>query len=144
MKFNWGTGIALFYGTFVAILVFAVIRSTTHNNSLVIDNYYEEDLKYQQHYNKLANAVNAEVAVNINDDRQLVNLQFPERNASISGEVHFFRPSDESKDFKIAIGTNEQGKQVVPIAGLTSGLWKVKINWSLEGKDYYSEETIVL
>lgn len=144
MKFNWGTGIALFYGLFAAVLIFAVISSTTHNNSLVVDNYYEEDLKYQEHYDKLANALHADVDVKLDNKNSLVKLQFPESDADISGEVHFFRPSDETKDFKITVGTNEGGSQVVPTAGLANGLWKVKINWSAAGKQYYSEETIVL
>jgi hypothetical protein len=45
MKFNWGTGIAIFYIIFVVSLVFQVFKSRQYDHSLVVDNYYEEDIK---------------------------------------------------------------------------------------------------
>ncbi len=142
MKFNWGTGIALFYGTFAAVLIFAVIKSTTHDNSLVVDNYYEEDLKYQQHFDRLTNAMLDDISFKVNSKEQLVYLQFP--MYAQQGEILFFRPSDKTKDFKLPVSTNAAGIQVVPTNGLSNGLWKVKINWSSEGKNYYSEQSIIL
>lgn len=142
MKFNWGTGIALFYSTFAAVLIFAVIKSTTHDNSLVVDNYYEEDLKYQQHFDRLANTMAADIDFKVDNQNHLVHLQFP--MYAQQGEILFFRPSDKTKDFKLPVSTNASGIQIIPINGLANGLWKVKINWSSEEKNYYSEQTIIL
>lgn len=142
MKFNWGTGIALFYSTFATVLIFAVIKSTTHDNSLVVDNYYEEDLKYQQHFDRLANTMVADIDFKVDNQDHLVHLQFPMYVQQ--GEILFFRPSDKTKDFKLPVSTSAAGIQVVPTNGLSNGLWKVKINWSSEGKNYYSEQTIIL
>jgi hypothetical protein len=144
MKFNWGTGIAIFYATFVIVLVYFVIKSTTHDNSLVVDNYYEEDLKYQSHYQKLANAQSGNVIViNKIAERQIV-LQFPEDQEQITGKVLFFRPSNSNLDFSIPLQLNDQSIQNIPIQALATGLWRIKIDWSANGKDYYKEERIVL
>ncbi|MBK6949673.1 MAG: FixH family protein [Haliscomenobacter sp.] len=99
MKFNWGTGIALFYGTFVLIMVFAVIRSTKQDNSLVSDQYYADDLKYQEHYDKLVNAQSLErdLAVKNNPSLGQVELRFPSALGQVSGEVHFFCPRIASR-----------------------------------------------
>ena len=51
---NWGTGIAIFYGTFMVIMITFVIKSRSVDHSLVMDNYYEEDINYQSHMDKLA------------------------------------------------------------------------------------------
>ena len=58
MKINWGSGIAIFYSLFVITMVYAVVRSTQFDNSLVSDHYYADDLKYQERFDKLSNAQN--------------------------------------------------------------------------------------
>ena len=57
MKLNWGTGIAAFYLLFMVVLLSFVIKSRSYDHSLVTTNYYEQDLKYQQQYDKLANTL---------------------------------------------------------------------------------------
>ena len=53
MKINWGTGIFIFYSLFVGALVFQLVKSFQYDNSLVVENYYEKDLNYQEQYNKI-------------------------------------------------------------------------------------------
>ncbi len=36
MKFNWGTGIALFYSLFMITMIYMVYQSTQHNRNLVV------------------------------------------------------------------------------------------------------------
>ena len=47
MKFNWGTGIGLFYVVFVVIMVSMVMFSARNNIDLVQEDYYEKDLNYE-------------------------------------------------------------------------------------------------
>jgi hypothetical protein len=39
---------------------------------------------------------------------------------------------------------DENGKQLVPVSGLDKGLWKVKISWTANGKDFFSEQVLVV
>ena len=48
MNLNFGHGIFAFYVVFVAALGFQVYRSTQIDHSLVADDYYAEDLEFQQ------------------------------------------------------------------------------------------------
>jgi hypothetical protein len=147
MKFNWGTGIAIFYSVFVLAMVAAVIRSTQFDNSLVSDHYYADDLNYQQHYNKLVNSQSLEQDLEIakNREKGMVELKFPGNLENISGEIHFFCPSGSRLDFKIPVQTDEKNQQLVPLQKLKKdGLWRVKVDWKADNTAYYKEVVITI
>lgn len=144
MKFNWGTGIALFFSIFVLSLIFQVYRSTQIDNSLVFDDYYAKDLAYQTHYNKVVNAANLKEPVVIKTIDQEVQIQFPTEVGPVSGVINFFCPSSSAGDFSLQVQTDAEKRQNVSASGLKKGLWKVRVNWKADGKEYYSEESIVL
>ena len=146
MKWNWGTGIAVFYSVFVLVLMFAVYRSTQYDNSLVSEHYYADDLAYQQHYNKLVNAQQLKEDLKIWNKIQKgeVELHFPAEFGQVGGEVYFFCPSDKQSDFRLPVQVDESRVQRIPTEGLRPGRWKVKVNWKADGKEFYKEETITL
>ncbi len=146
MKLNWGTGIAIFYSIFVVVLVAVVIKTTTFDNSLVSDDYYADDLNYQQQYNKLANSrdLAEDLHINLQSAKELVELVFPARLGKAAGEIVFFCPSDSKSDFTVAIQPGEDNRQTVPITGLKPGLWRVKVDWQAGGKAYYKEVVITI
>ena len=146
MKFNWGTGIAAFFLLFVGTMVFMVFKSAQYDHSLVVDKYYEEDLQYQRHYDKLAHnkQLTTDLKIDLLEKEGLIQFQFPKETQSVSGKILFFRPSDNSKDFQVPIKVNENQQFLFPTKSLASGLWHVKVDWSNNGKDYYKEEKIVI
>ena len=146
MKFTWGTGIALFYVLFVAALVFALVQSRKVDHSLVMEDYYQADIEYQSHYDKLANAkaLPTNLVISQELEKQVVNFQFPSDLGAIEGNILFYRPSDKDLDFQVAIRTDQANRLEVPTNGLTPGLWKVKVDWKAQGRSFYTEEVITL
>lgn len=144
MKLNWGSGIAIFYTCFVLAFVFLVFKSTQYDNSLVSNDYYADDLKYQEHFDKLLNSslLVQDLKIWNKTQKQEVELLFPAIGGEVKGEIHFFRPSDSKLDFKIAIKTDAENVQSIPTNGLKQGLWKVKVDWQAAGKAFYTEEAI--
>ncbi|AEE47920.1 FixH family protein [Haliscomenobacter hydrossis] len=144
MKFNWGTGIAVFYSLFVITMVYSVYRSTQFDNSLVSDQYYADDLKYQERFDKLSNAqsLKQDLEIQTAESGSQVELFFPGELGRVHGEIHFFCPSDQGSDFKVNIAPNLNHRQVISTSGLKSGLWRVKVDWSDGKKAYYKEEVI--
>ena len=50
MKFNWGTGVIIGFGTFMAFIlsfVFLVQSNSKYDNELVADDYYKQESKVQ-------------------------------------------------------------------------------------------------
>ncbi|RMD71312.1 MAG: hypothetical protein D6818_07955, partial [Bacteroidetes bacterium] len=129
MKFHWGWGIAIVYTAFVVVMVTLVIKSKSVDHTLVADDYYAQDLAYQQHYEKLANAAALKHKLRILADRQKgeVVLDFPEEAGTPSGKVVFFRPSDKRLDKTLDIRVDESGKMRVPMDELAAGFWRVKV-----------------
>lgn len=146
MKINWGVGIAIFYSVFVLSLVFQVIKSTGYDHSLVSEQYYQDDLNYQQHYDKLVNTqqLKEDLAVKRLRNEGLVEVKFPEELEKIKGEIHFFCPSHSDSDFKIPVVTDQDYTQKVPVEGLRKGLWKIKVDFIADNKGYYYETHIEL
>ena len=146
MKFNWGYGIALFYSTFVVVLLYFVVQSTQQDNSLVSDQYYADDIHYQQHYDKLRNAQALAKDLDISRlaEQEAIYLEFPEDLGPVSGKVQFFCPSDSQADFSTPVQTGAGFSQTVSSKDLKRGLWRIKVDWQAGGKAYYREEAITL
>ena len=146
ITFNWGTGIFLFYTVFASVLFYAVYESTKHDNSLVVENYYDYDLAYQQQYDRLENTALLEEPFKMNwssSDKQLT-LQFPAvfENAKVEGDISFYRPNNKSLDWNLPIAINEANEMPVDLSKLPAGRWKAQVKWEANGTPYFAERTI--
>lgn len=138
-SFNWGHGIFVFYIVFVGAVVTTLIASFSVDRSLVIDDYYAQDIAYQSTYDKLQNNLNAD-KIEINVDNGFVEIKILSP-ANITGNAYFYRASDKSKDFNLPINSTTT---TIPTTDLLSGKWTLKVDWQQEGKSYYLEEIIYL
>jgi nitrogen fixation protein FixH len=138
---HWGHGIAIFFTCFVAFMIFMVVKSFQQNIDLVTENYYEQELKFQQQIDKINNNKGLEEAVAVKFSDGAITITFPKMN-NIQGDIHVFRPSDAQFDLERKIDLDLHSSQIIPVASLPAGFYRVKINWSAEGKEFYTEETI--
>ncbi len=140
-KFHWGHGIFVFYIIFIATLVMVLIESRKVDHSLVRKDYYALDLAYQDRYDALSSAKSEnklQIDYLIEEEKLIVEF---EGQDSPTGEILFYRPSDQSMDFDMPIDNSTmaiQTNKIVP------GLWKIKVNWTYRGKRYYHEEKIYI
>lgn len=146
ITFNWGTGIFLFYTVFASVLFYAVYESTKHDNSLVVENYYDYDLAYQQQYDRLENTAMLEEPFRIqwsSSDKQLT-LQFPAlfEGTELEGDISFYRPNNKSLDWSLPISIDEANEMAVDLSKLPEGRWKAQVMWEAEGTPYFAERTI--
>lgn len=141
MKFSWGTGIALFYGLFVVLMLSAVMVARRHDVGLVQKNYYDLDLNYQAHLEKKQNAADLAVDVNVrfNAGADAVELQFPVAAGVPSGTIRFYRPTTVNDDFTVPVGADASGVMRVPASRLAEGRWVIEVDWQAGGKPYYKD-----
>jgi nitrogen fixation protein FixH len=146
MKFNWGTGIFLFYGLFAAMLVFQVIKSTQYDHSLVVEEYYAEDLAYQEKYDKIQNSMDLEepMTFNYEEESGLLILSFPFSGEAVAGKVLFYRPSTSRLDVELPLKVDASGQMVIPTMHLPQGRWTVEVDWSAMDTEYYNEKAFDL
>jgi hypothetical protein len=144
MKLNWGTGIAIFYGIFVVIMVIAVVKSSQLGVDLVQEKYYDADIAYESFRVKRSNALSLEhpPQIQVFHKKGFIELDFESSN-SVTGTVKLYCPSDKYSDKTYKLDLNN-GHMQVPIQGLKSGRWKIILDWEAESTPYYMENDIVL
>ncbi|MEM8895772.1 MAG: FixH family protein [Bacteroidota bacterium] len=144
---NWGTKIFLTFVVFAIIIMSMVAISVSQDFHLVSEDYYKQEIEYQDQIDKIQNYKQLEqpLAIKYWSKGRKASIQFPtSRKAELEGEIHFFRPSNGNLDFKVAINPDGGGSQIVDLSDAVPGLWKVKVSWSANGKGYYDEQTLVL
>ena len=141
---NWGHGIAIFFTCFVGFILFLVVKSHQQNIDLVTENYYQQELQYQQHISKIENARKLQKDVKISAGKGQVQLHFPEMPGLISGQVQLFRPSDARFDLETNLELDAHNSQQIATAQLPAGYYRIKINWKAGEKEYYTEEALHL
>ena len=146
LKWNWGWGIALFYTAFAGMLFLALVKSRDVERSLVQDNYYEEDLRYEQKMDKLRSAAalgtSLDMAYDITNQRYIIN--FPGEIAELKGEVRFYKPNDQSLDFVIPLLEADVAGKSIDVSTLESGKWKVILDFSSNGQAYIREKELLV
>jgi len=146
IKFNWGTGIALVYIAFAIGMGTLVYICVKQNIELVRDDYYTQEIHYQQRIQQKANTASLIQRLEISYDRAnaLVDVRFPEalRNTS-SVMLHMYRPDDGTLD-KTTTQTLSNNAVQVNTKGMKQGLWRLEMTWSCNGKEYYQETVLNL
>lgn len=140
---DWGKGIVLTFVAFAAIMISMVTICMKQDDlHLVTKNYYEEEIRYQEHIDKVINANELDFEAFLFDGQtKLVDLNLP---IGATGELHLFRPSDARLDQKLSLDIRDEKAKTVELGSLKPGYWQIKLTWSADGKSYYQEKKIVI
>ena len=140
---NWGHGLMLFFVGFVLFMsTLVVICMRQDNIHLVTQNYYEEEIKYQEKIDKIANATGLNYKVfDYRAQERTVDLNLP---ADAIGTLHLFRPSDARLDRKYDVNLESGKPFTISLSDLLPGYWRMKLTWEEGGKEYYLEERITI
>jgi len=146
IKINWGTGIVIAMVLFMAFILQFVYRSVAidkYNHELVSEDYYKDELYYQQEIDKINNGNQLEQNVSMERVKQGFLITFPQQMeaSSITGTAYFQRPSNKRLDFKQTISLSDS-KLLIEHTNLVSGKWKVKIDWKYDDKEYLLKEAV--
>lgn len=143
---NWGKSIVLAFVLFAMLIITLVVKSMQHDVNLVAPDYYEEELAYQDQIDRIHNFNDLLEKPVIQKTSGQIILSFPSALAGkmVTGEIHFFRPSDHSIDQKFKIQLNKNDSQVFSTTSFGKGLWKAKLRWESDSKEYFSEQRIVI
>lgn len=140
MKFHWGHGISIFVVAFMTMILYFLISSFSHTTDLVATDYYQQEVNYQEQINKEKNARHLKIDMIIKSEG--LHIQFPE--AIDEGVIQFFRPSDQQLDFDKPLKLTSEHLQLVDLQDITSGLWRIKLEWKQAGKAHFYEQSIVV
>ena len=143
MKLNWGTLIAIFYSCFVLFIGWMVYKAFGEDYDLVTEDYYAQEIQYQDKIDSKSRAKKLTGSLQATIEGKNLVVLFPQKEATLKGEINCFRPSDASKDFKTAFETTN-GRFSIPLKEFIRGKYLIKVDWSNEKVNYYEEQTIVI
>lgn len=146
MKLNWGTAIVIAMISFIVFILTFVYRSAVmdeYQHELVSEDYYGDELHYQEEIDKVNNASKLEVDVELIRIDDGIVLRFPKgmESQKISGTLSLQRPSNKSLDLNIPIELSGHDL-LVPDQKLASGKYIVVVDWKYEKSEYMFKDQI--
>ena len=145
-KFNWGTGIVVAIVLFISFILFFVIKmstDTTYDYDLVAEDYYKDELEYQDQIDKLENAKKLKENVTFKTSTEGVLITFPTdfTPRDIKGLVSLYRPSNQILDCEIPLSLSNSSL-LIPKKVLVGGRWDILIDWSYKDTKYLNKKSI--
>ena len=147
IKISWPTGIIIAIIAFVVFILSFVFRVTfmeEYDHHLVSEEYYKDELNYQQEIDKLNNAaiLKEDITLKKVDNGLLINFPSKFDPSQISGLISFKRLSNDKIDFQIPIKL-QTSKYLLSDDILVDGRWDVKIEWTINNTTYLFKEKLM-
>ena len=146
MKLSWGYRIAMLYISFALFIVYFVARSMQQKIDLVVPDYYEQELSFQNRLESSNRNNKLSTPLSIHVESNNVVIKYPENlnNMSLTGNVLFFRPSDNRIDINFPVQAGPDNIQRISATRLPKGMYRIKVDFESGGEDYYCEQQIII
>lgn len=144
----WPVSIIVFFTFAIIGCVTLVAFCSRHPADLVAADYYEQEVRYQGQIDRVQRAQEraqpASVEYNPASKQIMISLPPNRPVANVTGTITLYRPSAMNQDrtFKFEPGLN--GVQTLDVSGLLSGLWKVRVSWTVGQEDYFLDQKLVI
>jgi len=139
---NWGKSIILafiLFAAFIAVLVTVCVRQDV---SLVTKNYYQEELKYQDQIERIANTaqLTSKPVISLSAQHGLT-LSFDQLPNIETGELKLFCPANADADKTFTLKATPETTQVFG-SNLPQGMYRARMTWRMQGREFYLEQII--
>jgi hypothetical protein len=145
-KNRWPLGIVLVIALFLVVMLSVAGYLMTQDVNLVSEKYYERELVYQTRIKAIERTRALGGDAGIVSAAGAVIVQYPRSMASATGEGHvlLYRPSDRTSDRTLQIIADTAAQQIIPFTNLSSGLWRIQVQWVMRGDEYYMEQPFMV
>jgi hypothetical protein len=143
---NWGKAIVIVLAGFAVFIVSLVVLMYRQNIDLVADDYYMQELEFQQKIDRSNNlaALDGKLKVTFEGSKMLINLPEVLHGVSVSGKISMYRPSNAIFDFSEHFENITTGQIPLDVSKALKGKWEVKLDFVAEGVEYYFTEKLYL
>ena len=142
---NWGKWIIVSFILFAAFIGTLVAVCVRQDVSLVSKDYYKEELQYEKQLERLNNVAKLESKPVITVlETGSIQIAFDGFSNMEKGELKLFRPSDEGRDKTFALTNASGSTQEFSTKDLNPGMYRAKLQWTTNGKEFYLEQVIFI
>lgn len=143
----WPIAIIAFFIVFGLFLAGFVVWAVGQKQDLVAEDYYEREVRFQEQLDRMnrTHALARDTTVSFDAASKNILVALPAAQASAAkGRIHFYRPSNARLDHVVPLAMNPQGRQSVDARELAAGLWKVRVEWSVDGQEFYFDQPVIV
>lgn len=128
---NWGKGIFIAMTLFIGFIVVLATIMMTSKIDLESDDYYKQEIAFEQQIQALENANKLEHKIDLIQKDEVIDFTIPVDLKAEDIQVEFQRPNDKNLDrvFKLTKGAQNG----IPTSALIKGKYKVSISYLVEG-----------
>ena len=143
----WPYGIITAFVIFISGTIGLILLACSHKMDLVNANYYEQEIRFQNHIDTVrrTQALGTAAVIAFDPATQKIAISIPHSTADsgIVGSVHLYRPSAASLDRELSLATSPD-TQFIDTSALKPGLWSVRVSWRANDRDFFIERKIIV
>lgn len=141
---NWGKWIVVAFVLFTLFIGTLVTICVREDVSLVAPDYYKQELDYQHQIERSQNGAQLATKPEITISNNQLQVSYANFSQVEKGELKLFRPSDARLDKIYSLASSNGSTQTFDISTQQRGMYKASLSWTMDGKEYFLEETIYL
>lgn len=139
-----GKSIVLAFVLFALFIGSLVVVCLRQDIPLVATDYYQQELRFQTHIDQVKNTNQLSEKPSIEIVGNGVEIKFSRLPDITDGELELFRPSDERLDKRFKLDPGAGSTQRFNTSAMPGGMYKARMRWSMDGKDYFMENVVYL
>lgn len=141
---NWGKSIIVAFILFAAFIGTLVTVCVRQDVNLVTQDYYKEELDYQRQIDRIAHTAMLSDKPSIKVEGGLLTIIYPDFARVQKGALQLFRPSDARMDKRFELQRTTAHSQFFSTEGMNKGMYRARLRWTMEGKEFFLEQVIHL
>jgi hypothetical protein len=146
MKLHAGHAVIVVMAIFILIMTQFMVRAYHNQETLVSEDYYAKEIRYQEQIDKMHNTSALGEAVQFEALPGRLVIDFPRsmHGQAITGELFLMRPSDVRSDLRVPITADADGRFTIDTGDQLQGAYSAHLEWQVAGNEYLTEEKVHL
>lgn len=142
---NWGHKLTIVFVGFAVLIGTLVYKCTQQKFDLVSEDYYTQELKYQDKIDgsKAASEISA-VAISQTTDNVIIQMPEELSGLSLKGDVWLYCASKAADDIKLPLIATDNGIMEIDKKKIPGENYTVKLSWSSGNTQYYKELPLII
>lgn len=146
-NFSWGHGVVIALFAFIVFILsmLFLFPNGQKNSEMVTDNYYEEELKYQDVIDAKQNADNLKEKPVYSQEKDGIKIVFPKEYNNTNTTVKFVlnRTDDQNLDIKKPVQLDAAQSFIIPAQVLKVGNYTLRLMWTKDKTDYRMDYDVI-
>ncbi|SIP91249.1 FixH protein [Chryseobacterium sp. RU37D] len=146
-NFSWGHGVVIALFAFIAFILsmLFLFPNGQKNSEMVTDNYYEEELKYQDVIDAKKRADQLQEKPVYSQDKNGIKITFPKDYDNSNTSVKFVlnRTDDENLDIHKSVQLDSTKSFLIPAQVMKMGNYTLRLSWTKGKTDYRMDYDVI-